>query len=232
MSEIKGTVATKGAVKGTVTAAYGKDGKSAYEIALKNGFEGTEQEWLNSLKGADGTMTFEDLTEEQKASLKGDKGDKGDIGERFTYADFTAEQLLSLKGEKGDTGSSGVYVGSGDMPEDCNVQIDTNGEVLTLADIVREVIAQSNKISTVTLLANNWEGETSPYYQTVDILGAPENSKIDLNPTIEQLNIFHEKDITFVVANRNGVITVYCIGQKPTNDYTIQVSIIEVMRYE
>ena len=31
-------------------------------------------------KGADGTMTFEDLTAEQKASLKGDKGDKGDPG--------------------------------------------------------------------------------------------------------------------------------------------------------
>lgn len=31
-------------------------------------------------KGADGTMTFEDLTAEQKASIKGDKGDKGDPG--------------------------------------------------------------------------------------------------------------------------------------------------------
>lgn len=29
-------------------------GKSAYEIALDNGFEGTEKEWLESLKGADG----------------------------------------------------------------------------------------------------------------------------------------------------------------------------------
>lgn len=36
----------------------GKDGLSAYEIALKNGFVGTESEWLDSLKGkdsADGT---------------------------------------------------------------------------------------------------------------------------------------------------------------------------------
>lgn len=32
----------------------GKDGKSAYEIALENGFVGTETEWLESLKGADG----------------------------------------------------------------------------------------------------------------------------------------------------------------------------------
>lgn len=32
----------------------GVDGKSAYEIAVANGFEGTETEWLASLKGADG----------------------------------------------------------------------------------------------------------------------------------------------------------------------------------
>ena len=30
-------------------------GESAYEIAVKNGFTGTEAEWLESLKGADGT---------------------------------------------------------------------------------------------------------------------------------------------------------------------------------
>lgn len=34
--------------------ADGKDGLSAYEIAIKNGFEGSEEEWLDSLKGADG----------------------------------------------------------------------------------------------------------------------------------------------------------------------------------
>ena len=29
----------------------GIQGKSAYEIAVENGFKGTEQEWLESLKG-------------------------------------------------------------------------------------------------------------------------------------------------------------------------------------
>ena len=33
----------------------GKDGKSAYTIACENGFVGTESEWIESLKGADGT---------------------------------------------------------------------------------------------------------------------------------------------------------------------------------
>lgn len=32
----------------------GLDGKSAYEIAVEHGFVGTEKEWLESLKGADG----------------------------------------------------------------------------------------------------------------------------------------------------------------------------------
>lgn len=35
-------------------AEKGKDGKSAYQIAIENGFVGTEIEWLESLKGADG----------------------------------------------------------------------------------------------------------------------------------------------------------------------------------
>ena len=42
----------------------GATGKSAYEIAVQNGFSGTETEWLTSLKGE-----------------KGDKGDKGAQGE-------------------------------------------------------------------------------------------------------------------------------------------------------
>ena len=36
------------------TGANGKDGCSAYEIAIENGFVGTAAEWLESLKGRDG----------------------------------------------------------------------------------------------------------------------------------------------------------------------------------
>ena len=37
----------------------GNDGKSAYEIAIQNGYTGTEKEWLESLKGTDGTTTVQ-----------------------------------------------------------------------------------------------------------------------------------------------------------------------------
>ena len=41
-------------LSGMQTGANGKDGRSAYEIAIENGFVGTAAEWLESLKGRDG----------------------------------------------------------------------------------------------------------------------------------------------------------------------------------
>lgn len=52
------------------TGANGQDGKSAYQIAIDNGFVGTQSEWL--------------------ASLKGDKGDTGASG-----ANITASEVLT-----------------------------------------------------------------------------------------------------------------------------------------
>lgn len=89
-----------GTISGTIQGGAivrGKEGKSAYEVAVKNGFSGTEVEWLASLKGEKGdAFVYADFTPEQLAALKGEKGDA------FTYSDFTAEQLAALKGEKGD----------------------------------------------------------------------------------------------------------------------------------
>lgn len=84
------------------------------------------------------------------------------------------------------------------------------------------------RIGTVTLSADAWEGEANLYSQVVNIEGVTENSQVDLTPSVEQLAIFYEKDLTFVTENDGGVVTVYAIGQKPQNDYTIQVTITEV----
>lgn len=86
----------------------------------------------------------------------------------------------------------------------------------------------SARIANVDLLAANWVGDASPYSQVVTIEGVTEFSQVDLTPSIEQLVIFYEKDLGFVTENEDGVVTVYAIGQKPENDYTIQVTITEV----
>ena len=84
-------------------------------------------------------------------------------------------------------------------------------------------------ISQVTLLASAWQGTESPYSQVVTVDGVTAFSKVDLQPSVEQLTIFHNKDVAFVTENEDGVVTVYAIGDKPTQDYTMQAQITEVV---
>lgn len=149
--------------EGTVYNAQGRINRlsvlciNAYEVALKNGFEGTEEEWLESLKA-------DPPSEEQIAKA---------------VADYFEKKPIAA-------------------------------------------------IGTVELLSENWEGSDNLYSQVVSIDGVTENSQVDLTPSVEQLAIFYEKDLTFVTENEVGTVTVYAIGQKPENDYTIQVTITEV----
>ena len=83
-------------------------------------------------------------------------------------------------------------------------------------------------VNSVTLFAHNWIGNSSPYWQVVSIPNVTPYTKVDLQPSAEQLAIFHKKDIAFTTANEDGVVTVYAIGDKPKNDYTIQVTTAEV----
>ena len=87
---------------------------------------------------------------------------------------------------------------------------------------------RSVRIANIDLLSANWVGDASPYSQVVAIEGVTENSQVDLTPSVAQLVIFHDKDLGFVTENDDGVVTVYAIGQKPLDDYNIQVTITEV----
>lgn len=94
--------------------------------------------------------------------------------------------------------------------------------------VVIEKSVNAPQIGEVTLLASAWVSHDNLHSQVVNIKGTTENSQVDLTPSVEQLLIFYEKDLTFTTKNKNGVVTVYAIGQRPTNDYTIQVTITEV----
>ena len=108
-------------------------------------------------------------------------------------------------------------------------KIDKNTALLeSLLEAVQALPTYAVKISEVTLRAERWVGGDNLYSQVVNIVGVTENSQVDLTPTVEQLSIFYEKELTFVTENEDGVVTVYAIGQKPTHDYTIQVTITEV----
>ena len=137
---LKGTIATTGTMTGNLGTVFGKDGKSAYEVAVKNGYEGTEEAWLWSLKGQKGDKGD---TGEQGIQgvqgVKGERGEKGEQGEQGIQGEQCIQGFQGIqgvkgdKGDKGDTGNPGIYLGGGDMPEDCNVQIDPNGDVFEIA---------------------------------------------------------------------------------------------------
>ena len=55
------------------------------------------------------------------------------------------------------------------------------------------------------------------------------NSKVDLHVTSEQMVIFYEKSLAFVAENDDGVVTVYCVGTIPKNNYRVQAVITEVI---
>lgn len=70
----------------------GKDGESAYEIAVRNGFEGTETEWLESLKGETGATG--------SAGKDGTDGTDGKDG--YTLDDLMANYLENNPGATED----------------------------------------------------------------------------------------------------------------------------------
>lgn len=82
--------------------------------------------------------------------------------------------------------------------------------------------------SSVTLLAGAWVDEGDKYSQVVSLAGVTAHTKVNLQPTPEQLVEFHDKVLGFMAQNDGGVVTVYAVGDKPTGDHTIQTTLKEV----
>ena len=68
------------------------------------------------------------------------------------------------------------------------------------------------------------------YGQVVNVNNATitPNSMVSLQISSEQMVIFKEKDLDFVAEQEDGIVTVYCIGNIPENNYKIQAKVTEV----
>ena len=107
------TTALKNKLETMRIGTDGRDGKSAYEIARENGFTGTKEEWLLSLKGAKG-----DKGENGLNGRDGQQGLQGvgikniqlaeNGGLRITLTNNQVFETASVKGAKGDKGQDGT----------------------------------------------------------------------------------------------------------------------------
>ena len=102
------------------TGANGKDGRSAYEIAIENGFVGTVAEWLESLKGRDG-----------KDGLPGKDGKDG------------ADGLPGKDGTNGKDGKDGRDGKDGVSPDLTNYP-DTDAVKALVQDAVQPLLQQAH----------------------------------------------------------------------------------------
>ena len=108
-------------------AKGGKYGKSAYDIAVEHGFTGTEEEWLESLKGKDGASlhitdiydmakkngfegTFDEFIREYFAETYVEGKSAYDLAVEAGYKGSKEEWLASLKGDMGMMGPSGETI--------------------------------------------------------------------------------------------------------------------------
>lgn len=119
-----------------------------------------------------------------------------------------------------NTAASGLEVEIPDTAKPMDVDIHPDGGV--------SFTGSSVKLAEVTLLASAWTGSDNLHRQVVEIEGVTPKSLVDLQPSAAQLRVFHEKDLAFTTENDNGVVTVFAIGDRPTNDYTIQATVTEV----
>lgn len=79
----------------------GEPGKSAYEIAVDNGFDGTEEEWLESLHGEDGVSPTIEVNTNTDSEYKLDITDKNGT--------FTTPNLKGGGNGSGDFASKSIY---------------------------------------------------------------------------------------------------------------------------
>lgn len=87
---------------GGLWADEGAQGLSAYEVALTQGFSGSEQDWLLTLTGPEGPQGIQG-----PAGAKGDQGEKGDAGDQGAAGATGAAGAQGIQGPKGDKGDKG-----------------------------------------------------------------------------------------------------------------------------
>lgn len=159
----------------------GRDGKNAYELALENGFVGTEAEWLQSLKGQDGapaevdTSKFvqkEDLSNYAKASDIPDVSDyaktsdipdvtglakKTDIPDVSGFAkkeDIPAQKTLSELGGVTQAGVEAIIQGKNFLSAEAIKQM--------IEDAIAKALANNGGLNTDNGGGNNSGGSDTP----------------------------------------------------------------------
>ena len=143
----------------------------------------------------------------------------------------SADLYGTLSVAKGGTGATtaeealanhGIYIGDTE-PTDTNIRVWIN-----TAEEGTGVVPVLPRVATITLSASAWTGSAAPYSQVVEIATVTSATKVELNPTVQQILSLQNDDIALMAENENGTVTIYSFGGKPSADMTMQATLTEV----
>lgn len=81
----------------------------------------------------------------------------------------------------------------------------------------------------LTLAAASWTGSASPYTQGVTITGGTATSQADIQADATAIQQMMDDGTNAIyIANNNGTFTAYAVGEKPTADLSVQVTVYDV----
>ena len=189
----------------------GTDGKSAYQIAVEQGYQGSESDWLSSLKG--------DKGEKGNTGAKGNPGQDGTDGKsayaiavEHGYEDSEDKWILSLKGEKGDPGDRGLQGVPGEKGEKGDAGVAGKDGFSPIANVVKDgsvitiTITDKNGTTTVTLT----EGaavDLTPYAEVNYVDEKVQELSDSLTYTLQEhtLSITHLEDKSHTHENQSAL---------------------------
>lgn len=157
-----------------LSGAQGIQGLSAYQVAVQHGFEGTEDEWLISLKGEKGET--------------GPKGDKGDTGEKGATGERGPQGLQGergLQGVQGEQGEPGIQGPKGDTGSGLNIK----GELDSESQLPQEGVPGDAWLITGNLyvyVGENGNIESNPKWSNVGSIQGPAGPQGPVGPKGEQ----------------------------------------------
>lgn len=160
-----------------LSGAQGIQGLSAYQVAVQHGFEGTEDEWLISLKG--------DKGETGPKGDKGDTGEKGATGERGPQGLQGEKGLQGIQGEKGEPGIQGPVGPKGDTGSGLNIK----GELDSESQLPQEGVSGDAWLIAGNLyvfVGENGNVESNPKWSNVGSIQGPAGPQGPVGPKGEQ----------------------------------------------
>ena len=158
--------------------------------------------------------------------VQGERGEPGVQGERG----FPPDVRFEYNQETGD-----LYYESDDILLETDYA--AGKEFATKQFVIDKLLEYANKVAPtpamITLYADRWvknEGETRYHQELIFESGTvTQYSQIKLHLSVEQVDEFIDKKLAFMVENDSGVITAYCMGELPDQDYVIRATISEVL---